>query len=192
MATFQAQVNQSSDDVTGQNAGNVSSSLLYQDGTVPQYAGYRFQNVTIPPGSTITAATLDVYVQNTSYDSPNLELYCQAADNPDTFTDGEDWFTATRSWTTGKGTWNATDTGTGWKTTADFAAALQEVIDRPGWTSGNAVVVGTKSLTGCLMRIRSYDNTTNGLGVDAAYLNVTYTPPASAKPAIYYAMMAAA
>jgi hypothetical protein len=190
MATFQAQVSQSSDDVAGQNAGNVTSTLIYQDaGIVGQYGGYRFQNVTIPTGSTITAASLDVYVQNTSYDSPNLELYCQAADNPDTFTDGEDWFTATRSWTTAKGTWNATDIGTGWKTTADFAAALQEVIDRPGWTSGNAVVVGTKSLSGCVLRLRTYDNTTGGIGTNAAYFNVTYTPPASAKPAIYYAMM---
>jgi hypothetical protein len=189
MATFSAAVSQSADDVSGQNTGNVSSTLIYQDAAAPQYGGYRFQNVTIPAGSAITAATLDVYVQNASYDSPNLEIYCQAADNPGAFSDGEDWFTGTRSWTTGKGTWTGTDIGTGWKTTADFAAALQEVIDRGGWSSGNAVVVGTKSLSGCSLRIRTYDNTSDGLGNSAAVLNVTYTTGAAARPAVYYALM---
>lgn len=185
MATFQASISQSTDDVYGQAAGNTTSTLIYQEGA-NVYGGYRFQNVTIPAGSTLIAATLSVYVHNANYDSPNIEFYCQAADDPGTFSADEDWFTG-RSWTTNKATWNATDIGTGWKTTADFAAALQEVIDRGGWASGNAIVIGTKGLTGTSMRIRTWDYDS---GASAPVLNVTYTPPAGGgKPHIYYAMM---
>lgn len=186
MATFSRQISQSTDDVNGQAATNTTSTLIYQE-AANTYGGYRFQNVTIPPGSTITSATLSVYVQNASYDTPNMEFYCQAADNPGTFTNDEDWFTATRSWTTNKATWTGTDIGTGWKTTANFAAALQEVIDRSGWASGNAIVVGTKALSGCVMRIRAWDYDS---GASATSLNVTYTEPSGGKAALYYAMMA--
>ena len=69
--------------------------------------------------------------------------------------------------------------------TPDFAAAVQEVVQRGGWVSGNDLVVMLYNRSTAAFRVNTYD----GGGADYATLNVTYTAPAAGIPEqmMYYA-----
>jgi len=73
------------------------------------------------------------------------------------------WSPYSTSWTAGN-----------WRWVANFALGLQDVIDRPGWSSGNNVGMkwGTYSPLGGVRVIYSYDY--NGIS-SAPYLYVEYT-----------------
>jgi hypothetical protein len=131
--------------------------------------GFVYQDVTIPPGSTITSCVMDVYLPNASYDDPNLIIQMEAADTVSTF--GSNNYNMDRPLTTSYVIWNQSSIGTGWIQTPDFASVLQDVIDRPGWASGNDISVIMTSLSGCNVRINAYDN---GNSTQAA-LSVVYS-----------------
>ena len=138
------------------------------------YSGYfRFDNVTIPAGATINSAKVTFQsVSNQSGTNCNLNLYFCAEDdavaptdiasfNGKTLTSAVAW-NAIGAWTTG------TDYDT-----PDLTSILQEVIDRGGWASGNAVCVmanNNASTSGAFRQAKSKD------GASApAILTVTYT-----------------
>jgi len=104
------------------------------------YCLLRFTNVTIPQGDDIDEAYLTVYVGNDAVDSPKLRIHCQAADNAATVAYEVNNISA-RPLTTAYTEWSAADIGLGSKVSPDFKAAVQEVTDRGGWSSGNALAV---------------------------------------------------
>lgn len=135
----------------------------------------RFPNVTIPAGATITAATLtlmgDGEVAATgeatiaACDEDDSAQIASAADAA-----GRDQTSAVVQWETG---------GTGDNVAAispDIASVLQEVIDRGGWESGNALQLFV--LQDDLDTFTAYDGWDTA-GDDYAVLDVTYTAPAS-------------
>lgn len=102
----------------------------------------KFNNVNLPTDATVTAAFLRMAVFNDlDAGSLDVDLYCNDVD------DG----TAPTSYTTAQALAKTTAT-TRWELTtgfalgeiidsADFTAAVQEIIDRAGWVEGNSITV---------------------------------------------------
>ena len=119
------------------------------DGTEPQMVGVRFRNVSIPQGAIITNARLIFTVDNTSKntDPSVITIKVQDADNPDAFNESQTFNISSRAtlsdsitWNIGAGTWgNIGDAGDD-QTTPNLAALVQQIVNRGGWMSGNAMV----------------------------------------------------
>lgn len=144
------------------------------------YAGFRFTNVTIPQGSTINSATLNTYLSSSSFDDIDARIYCQDIDDAGTFTSAASDI-SNRTPTTAYTAWQVTNMGVGWETSPDFAAAVQEVIERPGWASGNDLAVILDNQTAVDCRFRSYEYSVNAWGDnrDAVTITIDYTVAAA-------------
>lgn len=141
-------------------------------------AFFRLTGVTIASGSTITAATQD-YTKNSGAGTPDIRIACEAADNatfPSSKADAEGR-TITSSYA------NITSLpADGRRTTPDFSASVQEVIDRGGWASGNAIQVhwrDNKATGSNFIQGRCIERTGTA---DDPYFSITYTAPAKAQP----------
>jgi hypothetical protein len=107
----------------------------------PYRGFFRFDPVAIPSGATITAAILRmVSTGNLSGTVCNLNVYLEDADDPSQHASGAD--VIGRSLTSAVA-WDAVAAGTtgGTFDTPDLSSILQDVIDRPGWATGQAIVV---------------------------------------------------
>lgn len=175
MTTLNLQVAASSDDAR-QAATTVvtlnSVSIAMSANGI--WGGLRFLNVTIPPGSTINTAVLQLNVVNTSNDDPNLDIYGEDVDDATTYL-AVDNDIGGRTRTTAKTTWNATGVGAGFVASPDFAAVIQEIIDRPGWASGNDISIILDGLASTTFQFRTYDNAVG----DGAKLDIDYTEAAA-------------
>jgi hypothetical protein len=127
---------------------NITSTDLDMmlDGTAVQSAvGLRFANVTLPPGAAIVSASVQFRSDEAHSDATSLLIQGQAADNPPSFTTAKNNITS-RARTAASVAWNpapwltTSETGPNEKTT-DLVAIVQELVSRPGWASGNAVVL---------------------------------------------------
>ncbi len=125
--------------------------LVFDDGN--QTVGVRFEEVSIEPGSTIANA----YIQFTCDDSDDtksidLTVRGEAADNPGTFAE-KDGDISSRATTKAQvkwspEVWTAEGEAGPKQRTPDLSAIVQEIISRPGWAKGNAMVftiIGTGS-----------------------------------------------
>jgi hypothetical protein len=99
-------------------------------------SGFRYQNVPVPNSATITQASVTFFTPSTPAIG-SCPVYLQAADNPPTFTTAH--FDLRRPHTVNFAAYVAN--GVGWATSADLSAAVQEVVNRPGWAPGNAMVL---------------------------------------------------
>ena len=100
--------------------------------------GLRFNGVTVPQGATITTAYLTYRARFTGATPGGGTIRGQNADNALTFTDwsnydGRPRTTASVHWT--PSAWVA-DTD---YTSPELKTVIQEIVNRPGWTSGNAM-----------------------------------------------------
>lgn len=169
-----ARVNQDTDDAEERN-GNGNMTLtgtlqLIKSGSQNQTVGIRFQNVIVPQGATITSANLEFEVDSTNSTSTSLTIKAQADDNPSTFTSTDRDIT-NRSTTTASTTWsNVPNNGVNQKLVSpDLRTVVQEVVNRAGWASGNAMAFiitgsGTKN-------VESFDSEPGA----APILRITYS-----------------
>ncbi|MEJ2706816.1 MAG: Ig-like domain-containing protein [Anaerolineales bacterium] len=175
--TFEVRVAASSDDAEENTSGRVSltsSDLeLVLEKTI-QVVGLRFNGVLIPPGATINNATLQFQADETNSQAADLIIRAQAADNPATFVGGTSGDVSSRPTTSAAVSWapppwnTKNEQGPDQRST-DFAPVIQEIVNRPGWTSGNSVVI---IITGSGKRVAdSY----NGSQAGAPLLHVEYT-----------------
>lgn len=108
--------------------------------------GVRFTNITVPQGTTITSATLTL-VPTDTYSAPAppiaFHVSAQDSDNAAAFSTTPGMLNATnRPRTTAEcGVWDVSSTVSGEAVTRDVTACVQEVINRVGWVSGNAVAI---------------------------------------------------
>lgn len=119
---------------TGEWTGNYHKTLQ----------GIRYPNVAIPQGATIISARLLIYSSASKTASPvNAYLRCEAVDDATTFSSLSDTLTRFSNSTTSVSNWEDIQGGAvGWTiNSTNFNQSVQEVIDRPGWSSGNALVV---------------------------------------------------
>jgi PKD repeat protein len=145
--TFERRVAASSDDAEESATGTLvltSSDLeLVFDGS-NQWVGLRFTNVTIPRGAPVTRAYLQFEAKEAQSEVTSLTIRGQAADNPVTFSTSST--VSTRSRTTASATWAPAAWGVlneagANQRTPDLSPVVQEIVNRPGWASGNAMVI---------------------------------------------------
>lgn len=106
------------------------------------WVGCRFLNVTVPKFANITAATFSGYAFNSNkLDDPDCQVYGNAIDNATGHTHGVGTFSVSgKALTTANTTWLLTDTGSPkWEISPDISAVVQEIVNRAGWVSGNAM-----------------------------------------------------
>lgn len=170
MTTINLQVSASSDDAFENNVGTVTTngtSMVFNN--AGYWIGYRFLNVTIPQGATINSANLQYYVTSTTRDDNEQDVYCEDVDDSATFTTGASNISS-RTLTTAKTTVSADSVGVGFYTVS-ITSAVQEVINRAGWVSGNDLSVIMDALTGVNLAPDTYDNSPT----NAAKLDIDYT-----------------
>lgn len=103
----------------------------------------RFDGVTVPAGATIEDVylTFQAWTEGGDGVGTKTNIYCEAADDPAAPANYGDADGRTR--TTAFSAWDDYDfpDNTNDYDTPSFVTALQEVIDRPGWASGQAIQV---------------------------------------------------
>lgn len=148
----------------------------------------RFTGVTIPKGATITNAVA-ILTSNAilAGDNCNARISAEGTDNASVFSTSADFDTRYLTKTTARIDWNTiahTVTNTEY-TSPDIKTVIQEIVDRAGWVSGNALALfiedfDFRSTAGanCYRNFYSYDADT----LTCPKLDITYTVPAA-----YYA-----
>jgi len=145
--TLSGQISQDTDDADQDGVG--STTQLFDSKNelgLNKYFGYRFDGFAIPDGVTILNASIQFTAEsgNTS-GSPSNRIVGEAADDAPTFVEAQNNIT-NRTTTTASVIWNIP----GWQNggdsgpaqqTPDISAIIQEIVDRPSWTSGNALVL---------------------------------------------------
>src|SRR5436190_23573129 len=109
-----------------------------------QTVGMRFTNLSVPKDATITRAYLQFTAKETQSEATNLVLRGQAADNPATFTSATSNVSsrprtaAQVSWA--PAAWSTLGESGASQRTPELKGIVQELVNRAGWASGNAVV----------------------------------------------------
>jgi len=101
----------------------------------------RFQNVTIPQGTPIDSVTLVIYAHEDETAPSMITIVAEAVDS--TLLMPEDDTLANRTMTAASVRWEITEDWTMWEPypSPNLATIIQELIDRPGWKSGNALTI---------------------------------------------------
>lgn len=130
--------------------------------SITQQAGLRWASMPIPPGSTITAATL-TFTTSEAQTSPGAASNLAGVHQVDAapaLASGHQ--TTDRSPTAA---WSPTGAGA---KSVNLTAAIQALVDRPGWTDGNPVVVRVQGNT---------TGTSGQANLTGVTLTVTYESP---------------
>ncbi|MDA8692752.1 hypothetical protein N9L92_01730 [Saprospiraceae bacterium] len=146
--TFTPQVNSSSDDaeeflLTGEMYLTSTDLELVIDRGVQQIIGLRFTEIPIPQGTNIISAYIEFETDETSTVATNLTFWGEDIDDASTFTD-VDFNISSRTKTASSTDWNNIPP---WNIvsekheTPDLKDIIQEIIDRPGWTTGNDLAI---------------------------------------------------
>ncbi len=114
-----------------------------------QLIGLRFNGVVVPQGANITSAYVQFHVDETSVPGDNRPgtkfLRGEAVDNAAPFLDVDNNMSS-RPTTSAEASWDWPE----WLTeheegpdqrTSNIAAVIQEIVDRPGWSEGNSLVL---------------------------------------------------
>jgi peptidoglycan/xylan/chitin deacetylase (PgdA/CDA1 family) len=138
-----------------------------------QTVGLRFAGVALPPGAAITKAYVQFKTDETTSAPASLVVRAERADNAVLFSSAASNIslrprtTAFAAWSPSP--WTVVGEAAGAQRTSDLSAVVQEVVNRPGWQNGNALVV---IINGTGSRIAlAYD----GAPKDAPRLHVEYT-----------------
>ncbi|MEE9346532.1 MAG: hypothetical protein V3U88_13075 [Methylococcales bacterium] len=148
--SLEVRVTASSDDAeedmtTGKINRGSSDLELVNQGSFSQIVGIRFNGLMIPQGATITSASLQFKTDETGSESTTLMIEGQAADNALTFSNvnanisTRDRTNAVVDWVPVP--WAMVGEGGLAQKTPDITSIIQEIVDRPGWVSGNSLVV---------------------------------------------------
>jgi hypothetical protein len=127
---------------------------LVTDGVEVQTVGLRFTGIGVPAGATILNAYVQFRADEKSSVTTNLTVRGDASDNALPFTTKKFNLTsrpdtsAAVAWA--PPVWNAVGDAGPAQRTPDLSAVLQEIVGRPGWASGNALVL---AITGSGKRV---------------------------------------
>jgi hypothetical protein len=175
------QVGASADDAEEPAAGGTtdtgSSDLeLIHDTGVDQIVGLRFQTVAVPQGATISNAFIAFTANGGDSADADLVISGQDTDDAAVFTETSNNI-GNRTTTTATVAWDnipawTTDENGPDTTTPDLSTIIQEIVDRPGWVSGNDIVF---IITGSPGDVRDADSWDTNNGPGAATLDFDYT-----------------
>ena len=152
-------------------------------------SGLRFLNVTVPKGATITAAYLTFHAYAVDGAIPTTYIDGDDEDNCATFSTAADYDARPR--TTAAVAWTpAAWVGGTWYNSASIVAVIQEIVNRAGWISGNALALfwrdapGWGGISGYL-EAYSWDNNPSlapKLHIEWAAATLTYASIEQADP----------
>ena len=111
----------------------------YTDTTSRNYicGGFRFDNLTIPQGATISAASFRGYVKSEA--DINCKIYGNDVDSAYNFVTPP--HIIGRSRTEAHVSWVATLSPYSWHKKDGLEDIIQEIVNRPGWKPGNSIVL---------------------------------------------------
>lgn len=139
-------------------------------------SGLRFQNVAVPQGATILSAEIQLTANTTNTGDNTSSIFGEDADDAAQYTSdasnisGRTYTTASASWVIGD--WAGNDRG-GAQLTPDISAIVQEIVDRAGWASGNAMAFKLTRTAGDQPRtFAAWDHAT----LQEAALRIEFTP----------------
>lgn len=136
---------------------------------VARNGGVRFLSLTVPQGSTITSATIDGTVHSIYGSTEAKTIYGDDVDNAPTWSNTSkpsSGFTQTTASTT----FNPSTSGA---VSSDVTAIVQEIVDRAGWVSGNAMRFAYMGTSGTgYAEVAMYAEVSPSL---TAKLTITYT-----------------
>ncbi|MCB1755068.1 MAG: VWA domain-containing protein [Gammaproteobacteria bacterium] len=166
----------SSDDVEQSSSGYMSftsSDLeLPRDGSSEQVIGLRFRDLKIPHGATVTNAKLTFEIDEEKTGSTSLYIEGEANPDPANFSNVR-YNLSNRTKTSARVDWNALpELGVNEKLVSpDISTVIQEIVDNPGWSTGNNMVLLLSRKSGTDTRtVEAYD----GEPTEAATLTVSY------------------
>ncbi len=198
---FATAVSASSDDAfedTSDHSVNIDSvcnpvGAGAQNNRKVGWVGLRFQNVTIPQGSIITAKTgtdstyLRFSCKVASLGSANVYIKAEASDNAYAFAATASNLSA-RPQTTASVLWTCSGGGAvQWDAkyiSFDIASVLQEIVNRPGWSSGmsiNFLIHNNAAAPNGWFGAGTFDN---GAGYACSLHVYNYTAPPSTQTAL--------
>ena len=174
--TISRSVNSGSDDAeervsSGLTNINSSDLELISDNNRDQIVGMRFTNILIPQGTSILNSNIEFETDETSTGQTDLTIYGEDIDDAPTFIVGQNNISS-RTPTTATINWNSVPP---WNIVSekhfspDIKSIIQEIINRPNWTSGNDIVIMIKG-TGA-RTAESYD----GENTNAPKLKITFS-----------------
>ena len=147
--TLDVRVASGSDDVEQAVSGSTSltsSDLeLVTDGNTQQIVGTRFAGLQVPAGATIINASIQFRTDEVSTDVANLTIRAEAHDNTPAYqavtgnVASRATTTANVAWT--PPAWNTVNEAGAAQRTPNLASLIQAIVDRPGWTQGNALAL---------------------------------------------------
>ena len=125
------------------NSGDLE---MVRDNGADQTVGLRFAGLAVPPGATISNAYVQFTTQATGPTAvTSLTIKGEAADNPGTFTTtlGNISARATTSAAVGWSVpiWTSVGAAGQDQRTPNLATVVQQLVSRPGWANGNAIVL---------------------------------------------------
>jgi hypothetical protein len=143
-----------SDDDAEETDATGSVSLVGMNLDIPiaantdQHVGVRFQGVQIPPGAHVVSAYIEFTAATDASVPVSVNINGEASDNPAPFTSAAKNLT-TRQFTVSAvpwvpGAWKKDST----QVTPGLETIIQEIVDRPGWADGNAIVLMMKKESG--------------------------------------------
>jgi len=162
--THVSSVASTSDDAEEKvNSGNVNISssdleLPYVNGEKNQLVGMRFTDIKIPKDAIITDARIQFEVDEGRSGYLDLKITAEAADNPVTFEADYDNLSARPK--LAPITWTDVPAlpRNGDLVTDDLTSLVQQLVNRDGWKSGNAMAFYVSSVSGKNYReLESYD-----------------------------------
>ncbi|MBV6648055.1 MAG: hypothetical protein KI790_21515, partial [Cyclobacteriaceae bacterium] len=170
--TVESRVSSTSDDAEETlSTGAVSLTSNDLDIRSSDLNAMRFQ-LNVPQGATIQDAWIEFKAKDTNSGANTFTFSCQDSDDAAAFGSGSGNLTA-RTKTSATVNWNVPD----WTldqtyNSVDFAAAVQEVVDRSGWNANNHIVVFVEASGANKRAAKTYDF--NGNDSESPKLVVTY------------------
>jgi len=137
--------------------------------------GIRFANVTIPQGASIYNAYIQFTSKQTGSDIVNIIINGQNSNNPASFAtssgniSARPLTSASVNWMPSG--WYTTDEADADQRTPDLTSVVQEIVNRSGWVSGNALAFMVSG-TGASRSAYAYE----GDPAKSAVLHVQYSP----------------
>ncbi len=155
---------------TGHVSGASSDLELGYDGSKPQLAALRFPGLDVPPGATITSAYVEFEVDEVTTGAASFVIEGQATDDAAALVASNSNLSG-RSRTSASVAWvpEPWSTKSAKHNSSDFSSVVQEIVNRSGWQSGNALVLfitGTGTRTA-----EAY----NGEAANAPLLHIEYS-----------------
>ena len=127
----------------------------------------RFQNVTIPKGATVKSAQLLLQSRQTaggSSGSFETRIYAIAQDDHTAPANFSQWNSHHNNHTDAFATWDFSMVPPGTTVlTSNFAEAIQEVVDRPGWEPGNAIGIHVDAVGSTANRYQVFQSYEGGV-----------------------------